>query len=119
MRSSRHQKLIGGVNARRGVPRRQHRQESLEGLRASRRQVLRAALATAAVGAVMAPGMVLSRPNRPLGPFSDWSEPVWLGPVVNSTFNEEHPGISRDELSLYISSNRPGGVNGNNPNSVE
>ena len=43
------------------------------------------------------------------GQFSDWSEPVNLGPGVNSAFNEQHPAISADGLSLYISSDRPGG----------
>ncbi len=43
------------------------------------------------------------------GEFSDWSEPVNLGPVVNSEFNDQHPAISADGLSLYISSDRPGG----------
>ena len=43
------------------------------------------------------------------GQFSNWSEPVNLGPVVNSEFNDQHPAISPDRLSLYISSNRPGG----------
>jgi hypothetical protein len=43
------------------------------------------------------------------GPFSDWSEPVNLGPVVNSKFNDQHPAISADGLSLYITSDRPGG----------
>ena len=41
--------------------------------------------------------------------FSDWSTPVNLGPVVNSTANEQHPSISRDGLSLYFVSNRTGG----------
>jgi hypothetical protein len=39
---------------------------------------------------------------------------VNLGPVVNTRFDENHPGISRDGLSLYITSDRPGGVNGVN-----
>ncbi len=43
------------------------------------------------------------------GEFSDWSEPVNLGPVVNSEFNDQHPAISADGLSLYITSDRPGG----------
>src|SRR5260370_34825243 len=43
------------------------------------------------------------------GPFSDWSEPVNLGPVVNSAFNDQHPAISPNGLSLYITSDRPGG----------
>jgi len=43
------------------------------------------------------------------GQFSEWSEPVNLGPVVNSEFREQHPAISADGLSLYITSDRPGG----------
>jgi hypothetical protein len=47
-----------------------------------------------------------------LGQFSDWSEPVNLGPVVNSESNERHPAISPNGLSLYITSDRPGGLGG-------
>jgi len=46
------------------------------------------------------------------GPFSDWSDPVWLGPIANSNLDDEHPAISNDGLSLYISSYRPGGFGG-------
>ena len=42
--------------------------------------------------------------------YSDWSTPVNLGPVVNSSANEQHPAISRDGRSLYVSSDRPGGL---------
>src|SRR5713101_1828723 len=41
---------------------------------------------------------------------SMWSEPVNLGPMVNTSSNENHPALSPDGLSLYITSNRPGGV---------
>lgn len=41
--------------------------------------------------------------------YSDWSAAVNLGPVINSTFNENHPAISKDGLSLYFTSSRPGG----------
>jgi Tol biopolymer transport system component len=44
--------------------------------------------------------------------FSDWSEPVNLGPVVNSAFPDQNPTLSRDGMSLYFASNRPGGVGG-------
>src|SRR2546427_13237064 len=48
--------------------------------------------------------------------WSDWSAPVNLGAVVNSTSNDQHPSISKDGLSLYFVSNRPGGYGGgNNP----
>jgi Tol biopolymer transport system component len=46
--------------------------------------------------------------------YGPWSAPVNLGPVVNSSYNDNHPAISRDGLSLYITSGRPGGVNGAN-----
>jgi hypothetical protein len=50
--------------------------------------------------------------NERLGPFGPWSTPVNLGPVINTQYNETHPAISKNGLSLYITSNRPGGVNG-------
>ena len=37
---------------------------------------------------------------------SEWSEPVNLGPVVNSAAGEQNAMLSPDELSLYFSSNR-------------
>jgi WD40 repeat protein len=40
--------------------------------------------------------------------FSPWSEPVNLGPLVNSPATENTPCISRDGLSLYFTSLRPG-----------
>jgi hypothetical protein len=41
---------------------------------------------------------------------SAWDTPVNLGPVVNSPFVDGGPGISKDDLSLYFHSNRPGGA---------
>ena len=41
--------------------------------------------------------------------YSDWSEPVNLGLLVNSTSMDRGPAISKDGLSLYFASNRPGG----------
>ena len=41
--------------------------------------------------------------------YSDWSEPINLGPLVNSTALDRGPAISKDALSLYFASNRPGG----------
>src|SRR5262245_23027272 len=38
-----------------------------------------------------------------------WSDPVNLGPVVNSASNEDLPHISKNGLSLYFISNRPAG----------
>jgi Tol biopolymer transport system component len=42
--------------------------------------------------------------------FSDWSAPVNLGETVNSAFIDFTPEISKNGLSLYFSSNRPGGL---------
>lgn len=41
---------------------------------------------------------------------SDWSEPVNLGPVINSPANEQNATLSPNELSLYFSSNRADGL---------
>lgn len=39
-----------------------------------------------------------------------WSEPVNLGPVVNSPFHDGHPALSFDGTTLYFFSGRPGNV---------
>src|SRR5688572_10776753 len=44
--------------------------------------------------------------------YSDWSEPINLGPTVNSTSMDRGPAISKDGLSLYFASNRLGGFSG-------
>ena len=44
--------------------------------------------------------------------FSDWSAPVNLGPVVNTSFNDNHMAVSKDGLHLYFTSDRPGGFGG-------
>jgi hypothetical protein len=41
---------------------------------------------------------------------SEWGDPVNLGAVVNSPNNDLAPAISKDGLSLYFQSNRPGGL---------
>src|SRR5437773_1719234 len=45
---------------------------------------------------------------------STWGEPVNLGPLVNTSYNDLHPALSPDGLSLYITSDRPGGFGTNN-----
>jgi len=44
---------------------------------------------------------------------SEWSEPVNLGPVVNSSAVDANAGLSPDEHTLYFVSNRLGGLGGN------
>lgn len=41
--------------------------------------------------------------------WSEWSTPANLGPIINTAANEQHPAISKDGLSLYFGSDRPGG----------
>jgi WD40-like Beta Propeller Repeat len=45
--------------------------------------------------------------------FSEWSEPINLGPAVNTPFNDNAPTVSKDGGSLYFASNRPGQLGGN------
>jgi len=56
-------------------------------------------------------GLGLALPTSQLGAapkFSRWTAPTNLGPVVNSTFDDFGPALSKDGLSLYFTSNRPG-----------
>jgi hypothetical protein len=59
-------------------------------------------------------GPVTAAPLRVAGPhFTGWSPPVNLGPTINTSFTETGPAISKNGLSLYFYSNRPGGFGGN------
>jgi hypothetical protein len=54
--------------------------------------------------------MVAIRPYVTATPqLSDWAEPTNLGCQINSPFGEQGPAISKDGLSLYFGSMRPGG----------
>lgn len=44
--------------------------------------------------------------------YSDWSAPVNIGPTINTAYFDAQPALSKDGLSLYFSSNRPGGYGG-------
>jgi hypothetical protein len=44
--------------------------------------------------------------------YSEWGNPMNLGSTVNSSADQCYPSISADELELYFSSNRGGGVGG-------
>jgi hypothetical protein len=45
--------------------------------------------------------------------YSDWSDPINLGPSVNSAATENTPTLSKDGLSLYFGSPRAGGSGSN------
>ena len=71
----------------------------------SRKLMLGVAAAVGLLGA--AASLSAAAPN-----YTDWSAPVNLGPTINTTFNESGPALSKDGLSLYFNSNRPGGFGG-------
>src|SRR5713101_8698274 len=69
------------------------------------------ALVASACGRDKAPAAVADPPRSVSDQGADgeirwgpWSPPVNLGPVVNSAFNDRHPAISPNDLSLYITS---------------
>src|SRR5262245_15666065 len=67
---------------------------------------LRVAIAVVIV-LVLSPSFPTAAPE-----YLDWSVPVNLGPLVNSTVQDIGPALSKDGLSLYFGSNRPGGFGG-------
>jgi hypothetical protein len=104
MRAHRRRILIGGAGRLGGL---------------ARRRLLQGAGALG-LAAILRPTAVFAEPDdegERLGPFGSWSTPVNLGAVVNQSRTTDlntHPGISKNGLSLYISSTRPGGANGAN-----
>ena len=64
-----------------------------------------------AFGGILALVMAQAPPSNARR-FSDWSAPVYLGPVINSASNDQQPAIAKNGLSMYFSSNRPGGLGG-------
>jgi hypothetical protein len=108
MYSRRQQNLIGRTGALEGVPRRRLLQGAAGAL----------GLATISRPTAAALAESHDEEDERLGPFGPWSNPVNLRPVVNSPFEDRFPAISKNGLSLYINSNRPGGVNGANPNNL-
>ena len=89
-----------------------------------RRQLLQGAGALG-VAASLRPTAVFAEGDNDedrLGPFGPWSAPVNLGAVINSganqIYNQTFPSISKNGLSLYFTSDRPGGVNAANPGKV-
>jgi Tol biopolymer transport system component len=66
----------------------------------------------ATIGGAMVLVSAFTAPSR-AQKYSEWSEPINLGPLVNSTSMDRGPAISKDGLSLYFAStNRPDGFGG-------
>lgn len=59
--------------------------------------------------------LLLQRPTGAVPTYTPWSEPIWLGEVINSPWDDALASPSKDGLSLYFTSNRPvsaGGIGG-------
>ena len=54
-------------------------------------------------------GVTVSATSAGEEQFSAWSQAVNVGPIVNSPYYDACPTISKNGLSLYFRSNRPGG----------
>jgi hypothetical protein len=67
------------------------------------RQLVGASGAVTMVMMLMAPAGA-----SPDSKWSEWSAPVNLGAGINTSFSDAAPSISRDGLTLYFVSNRPG-----------
>src|SRR5205809_3367700 len=44
--------------------------------------------------------------------FSDWAPVTHLAPPINSAFSDQAPVLSKDEKTLFFTSNRPGSLAG-------
>jgi len=71
----------------------------------------------AACGPEAAPNIAGTIAANHTANFSLWSEPVSLGSTINSSFNDQQAALSKDGLSLYFGSNRPG-TPGPGPNDI-
>jgi hypothetical protein len=56
--------------------------------------------------------VIAAAPSAHAQKYSDWSAPDNLGSLINSAFSDQGPAMSKDGLTLYFHSNRPGGVGG-------
>jgi hypothetical protein len=63
---------------------------------------------TRVIAGALACSLLAVAPVHTAKPFSAWSEPENLGEAVNTPYQEFLPELSKNELSLYFSSNRPG-----------
>src|SRR6266850_7937126 len=50
---------------------------------------------------------------------SEWSEPVHLDAPVNSPCQDQTPTLSKDELALYFTSTRRGGLGNDTPDGCQ
>src|SRR6266511_4331926 len=48
----------------------------------------------------------------PSAEFGAWSAPINVGPPLNTQFNDTYPILTADGLTIYFTSDRPGGLGG-------
>jgi hypothetical protein len=70
-------------------------------------QVLRSVVPLIVLIVVMAG---LARSPRASQVFGDWSAPINPGPPLNTPSNDNYAVLSKDQLTIYFTSNRPGGL---------
>ena len=46
------------------------------------------------------------------GEFGAWSAPINVGPPLNTQYNDTYPILTADGLTVYFTSDRPGGLGG-------
>jgi Tol biopolymer transport system component len=62
--------------------------------------------------AVAMAGIALAASSVAAQQLSAWSAPVNMGPSINTTNNERHSALSADLLTIFLASDRPGGLGG-------
>ncbi|HET7695365.1 MAG TPA: hypothetical protein VFK57_06625 [Vicinamibacterales bacterium] len=71
---------------------------------------MRRSLTLLCVLACYTAGLDSARPSAET--FGEWSAPANVGPPVNTEYNDMYAILSRDELTMYFTSDRPGGLGG-------
>jgi len=92
-----------------GLPDAVHRL-NLDGVAASEEVIMRRSLTLLCVLACHTATPDTAR--RSAETFGEWSSPINVGPPVNTEYNDTYAFLSRDELTMYFTSDRPGGLGG-------
>src|SRR5687768_2663173 len=50
--------------------------------------------------------------EEPMGPYGEWSAPVWMGIEINTTAQEARAAITPNGKTLYFDSDRPESMGG-------
>jgi WD40-like Beta Propeller Repeat len=83
--------------------------KTLELAKQVHRSPLRRALLLIAPAFVIAAAPILATPAVEFGA---WSEPINVGPPINTEYNDTYPILTADGLTIYFTSDRPGGLGG-------